>query len=64
MFLNRMDLQRWSRVNPNCMYCDIGLHLSAQALLRVSHENRFAVNDRHNLPQTNYKVSWHFFGLS
>jgi len=27
------------------MYCDIGLHLPAQALLRVSHENRVTGND-------------------
>ena len=61
MFLNRMDLQRWSRVNPNCMYCDIGLHLSAQALLRVSHENRFAVNDRYLASLHNYQTRHRIF---
>jgi murein DD-endopeptidase MepM/ murein hydrolase activator NlpD len=51
MTMNRMDLKRWSRGNPNCMYCDIGLRLPAKALLRVSHENRDTGNGRYlNFP--------------
>jgi len=50
--MNRLDLKRWSRGNPNCMYGAIGLHLPAQALLRVSHENRVTGNSRSLSPIT------------
>jgi hypothetical protein len=47
MIMNRMDLKRWSRGNPDCMYFDLSLHLPAQALLCVSHENRVVGKGRY-----------------
>ena len=56
MIMNRMDLKRWSRDNPNCMYFDLSLHLPAQALLCVSHENRVAGNGRYLASTVKYSI--------
>ena len=63
MIINRMDLRRWSRGNPNCMYFDIRLHLVAQALLRVSHEYRVTGNGRYLAIEFNYQGTHRFFIL-